>query len=102
MPRLAAPRRPGGEVHLEPPPEVPRVIPGGLFMKAMPFLMIAVSGVMVLFMVKSGNATTGILTGGMMLMGSVGMIAGGGGQRGGGAKKARSEERRVGKEWRGR
>jgi S-DNA-T family DNA segregation ATPase FtsK/SpoIIIE len=94
MPRLAAPRRPGGEVHLEPPPEVPRVIPGGLFMKAMPFMMIAVSGVMVLFMVKSGQATTGILTGGMMLMGSVGMIAGGGGQRGGGAKKAEMNEDR--------
>lgn len=63
-------------------------------MKAMPFMMIAVSGVMVLFMVKSGNATTGILTGGMMLMGSVGMIAGGGGQRGGGAKKAEMNEDR--------
>ncbi|HJP78851.1 MAG TPA: type VII secretion protein EccCa [Pseudonocardiaceae bacterium] len=94
MPRLAAPRRPGGEVHLEPPRDIPRVIPGGIFMKAMPFLMIAVSAVMVLFMVKSGNATTGILTGGMMLMGSVGMIAGGGGGKGGGAKKAEMNEDR--------
>ncbi len=94
LPRLAAPRRPGGEVHLEPPPEVPRVIPGGVFMKMMPFLMIGVSAVMVLFMVKAGQATTGIITGGMMLMGSVSMLAGGGGGRGGGAKKAEMNEDR--------
>ncbi|HEV3356082.1 MAG TPA: type VII secretion protein EccCa [Pseudonocardiaceae bacterium] len=94
MPRLAAPRRPGGEVHLEPPPEVPRVIPGGVFMKIMPFLMIGVSAIMVLFMVKAGQATTGIITGGMMLMGSVTMLAGGGGGRGGGAKKAEMNEDR--------
>ena len=94
LPRLAAPRRPGGEVHLEPPPEVPRVIPGGVFMKIMPFLMIGVSAIMVLFMVKAGQATTGIITGGMMLMGSVTMLAGGGGGRGGGAKKAEMNEDR--------
>ena len=94
MPRLAAPRRPGGEVHLEAPRDIPRVIPGGILMKAMPFGMIAVSGVMVLFMVKAGQATTGILTGGMMLMGSVGMLVGGGGSKGGGAKKAEMNEDR--------
>ena len=39
-PRLAAPRPPGGEVHLEPPPEVPRTIPGNIVMKLMPVVMV--------------------------------------------------------------
>ena len=49
-PRLAAPRPPGGEVHLEPPPEVPRVIPGNIVMKALPVVMIVASLGMMVFM----------------------------------------------------
>lgn len=94
MPRLAAPRRPGGEVHLEPPPEVPRVIPGNIVMKLLPAVMILASLGMTAFMIKSGNSTTGIMMGGMMLIGSVGSMAGGGGGRGGGAKKAEMNEDR--------
>ncbi len=93
MPRLAAPRRPGGEVHLEPPPEVPRVIPGNIVMKLLPVVMILASLGMTAFMIRSGNSTTGIMMGGMMLVGSVGSMAGGGG-RGGGAKKAEMNEDR--------
>jgi DNA segregation ATPase FtsK/SpoIIIE, S-DNA-T family len=40
LPRLAAPKMPGGEVHLEPPPEVPRVIPGNVMQKILPAVMI--------------------------------------------------------------
>src|ERR1700704_6298603 len=42
-PRLAAPRRPGGEVHLEPPRDVPRTIPGNILMKVLPIVMIFMS-----------------------------------------------------------
>ena len=38
--RVVPPRMPGGEVNLQPPPEVPRHIPGNLVMKLMPFVMI--------------------------------------------------------------
>ena len=88
-PRLAAPRRPGGEVHLEPPPEVPRVIPGNVVMKLLPAVMIVASiGMMVFMFVGMGRNPTSLLFGGMFLMSTVGMMAGGGG-RGGGQKKAR-------------
>ena len=54
-PRLAAPRPPGGEVHLEPPPEVPRTIPGNIVMKVLPGVMIVVSlGMMVVMFTMSG------------------------------------------------
>jgi DNA segregation ATPase FtsK/SpoIIIE, S-DNA-T family len=95
LPRLAAPRRPGGEVHLEPPPEVPRVIPGNIVMKLLPGVMIVGSLGMMAFMFTAGGGPnpTSIMMGGMMLMGSVGMVAGGAG-RGGGAKKAEMNEDR--------
>jgi DNA segregation ATPase FtsK/SpoIIIE, S-DNA-T family len=37
---LVAPKMPGGEVHLEPPPEVLRVIPGNMMQKILPAVMI--------------------------------------------------------------
>jgi len=36
-PRLSGPRTPGGEVHLEAPPEVPRMVPAGILMVGYPF-----------------------------------------------------------------
>ncbi|GAA1023022.1 MULTISPECIES: type VII secretion protein EccCa [Amycolatopsis] len=94
-PRLAAPRPPGGEVHLEPPPEVPRTIPGSIVAKAIPGVMIFASLGMMVFMFTAGGAKnpTTIMMSGMMLMGTVGMLAGGGG-KGGGQKKAEMDEDR--------
>ncbi|MGH3630053.1 MAG: type VII secretion protein EccCa, partial [Sciscionella sp.] len=92
--RLSAPRPPGGEVHLEPPPDVPRVVPGSIVMKLLPGVMIVASVGMMAFMFTSskGNPTS-LLYGGMFLFSTVGMMAGGGG-RGGGAKKAEMNEDR--------
>jgi S-DNA-T family DNA segregation ATPase FtsK/SpoIIIE len=92
-PRLAAPRRPGGEVHLEPPPEVPRTIPGNILMKVLPIVMIFMSvGMMAFMFVVSKNNPSTLLMGGMMMMGTVGMMAGGGGGKGN--KKAEMNEDR--------
>src|SRR5262245_5773167 len=56
LPRLAAPRMPGGEVHLEPPPEVPRVIPGNIMQKLLPGLMLVAVLGMVAYMSGSPGA----------------------------------------------
>lgn len=93
-PRLSAPRQPGGEVHLEQPPEVPRIIPGNIVMKLLPAVMIvATIGMMAFMFVAFRGNPTSLLFGGMMLMSMVGMMAGGGG-RGGAQKKAEMNEDR--------
>ncbi|MFI6024315.1 type VII secretion protein EccCa [Amycolatopsis magusensis] len=93
-PRLAAPRPPGGEVHLEPPPEVPRTIPGNIVMKLLPVVMIVASiGMMIFMFTLGGRNPMMLMMGAMMVMGTVGMMAGGGG-RGGGQKKAEMNEDR--------
>ncbi|GGS23379.1 MULTISPECIES: type VII secretion protein EccCa [Actinokineospora] len=93
-PRMAAPRQPGGEVHLEPPPEVPRVIPGSIVMKLLPAVMIVASIGMMAFMFVVGNRNPmSLMFGAMFLMSTIGMMAGGGG-RGGGQKKAEMNEDR--------
>jgi S-DNA-T family DNA segregation ATPase FtsK/SpoIIIE len=95
-PRLAAPRPPGGEVHLEPPPEVPRTIPGNIVMKLMPVVMVVgMLGMVVVLFTSGGSAArnpTTLMFPLMMLMGMGGMFAGGG--RGGGQKKAEMNEDR--------
>lgn len=95
-PRLAAPRPPGGEVHLEPPPEVPRTIPGNILMKLMPVVMIVAMLGMVVFMFSTGSAMARspffLMMPLMMMMSMVGMFAGGG--RGGQQKKAEMNEDR--------
>src|SRR3569833_2966314 len=93
-PRLAAPRPPGGEAHLEPPPEVPRVIPGNIVMKALPVVMIVASLGMMVFMFQASNRNPMMMAmGGMMVVGTLGLMAGGGG-KGGGAKRAEMGEDR--------
>lgn len=85
--RLAAPRPPGGEVHLEPPPELPRVIPGNIVMKVLPIVMIVASVGMMGYMFTAPGAKNPqtIMMGGFFLISTVGMMAGGaGGGRGGG------------------
>ncbi|HVV14262.1 type VII secretion protein EccCa [Amycolatopsis sp.] len=95
-PRLAAPRPPGGEVHLEPPPEVPRTIPGNVVQKLMPVVMIVATVGMVVVMFTTGGSAakspTTLIFPMMMLMSMGGMFAGGG--KGGGAKKAEMNEDR--------
>ncbi len=94
-PRLAAPRQPGGEVHLEPPPEVPRVIPGNILMKLMPVIMIVAMLGMVALMFTLGGAAgrnpITLLFPMMMMFSMVGMFGQG---RGGGQKKAEMNEDR--------
>ncbi|HEY0638979.1 MAG TPA: type VII secretion protein EccCa [Pseudonocardiaceae bacterium] len=96
MARLAAPRMPGGEVHLEPPPEVPRVIPGNIMMKLMPVVMIvAMVGMTVLLFTSGGAAARSPITllfPAMMMFSMVGMFAGGG--RSSGQRKAEMNEDR--------
>jgi S-DNA-T family DNA segregation ATPase FtsK/SpoIIIE len=95
-PRLAAPRPPGGEVHLEPPPEVPRTIPGNVVQKMMPVIMVvAMLGMVVVMFTTGGSAARNPITlmfPLMMLMSMGGMFAGGG--KSGGAKKAEMNEDR--------
>jgi S-DNA-T family DNA segregation ATPase FtsK/SpoIIIE len=56
LPRLTAPKMPGGEVHLEPPPEVPRVIPGNMMQKILPAVMIvAVLGMVAYIFLTPGE-----------------------------------------------
>jgi len=94
-PRLAAPRTPGGEVHLEPPPEVPRVVPGGILMKLMPVVMVVAMVGMIALLITSGGGLNpaSLLFPMMMMMSMVGMFAGGGG-RGNGQRKAEMNEDR--------
>ena len=93
-PRLPSPRPPGGEVHLEPPPEVPRTIPGNIVMKFLPFVMIFASvGMMVFMFMSSGKNPQSLLFGGMFMVSTIGMVAGGGGG-GKGQKKAEMNEDR--------
>lgn len=92
-PRLAAPRLPGGEVHLEPPPEVPRTIPGNIIQKLLPVIMIVATIGMMAFMMTMRANPMMLMMGGMMLISTVGMMAGGRGN-GGGQKKAEMNEDR--------
>jgi DNA segregation ATPase FtsK/SpoIIIE, S-DNA-T family len=85
--RVAPPRMPGGEVNLAPPPEVPRVIPGNLLMKLMPFVMIvAVIGMIALMVTVGGRDMTRnpmfLLFPMMMIMSMAGMFMGGGARAG--------------------
>ncbi|MQA62247.1 MAG: type VII secretion protein EccCa [Actinophytocola sp.] len=98
-PRMPAPRTPGGEVHLEPPPEIPRNIPGSIVQKLMPVVMIVAMIGMVAFMFTAMKDSGGgmrspmfLMMPMMMMMSMVGMFAGGG--RGGGQKKAEMNEDR--------
>ncbi|APU17614.1 MULTISPECIES: type VII secretion protein EccCa [Actinoalloteichus] len=92
-PRLAAPRLPGGEVHLEPPPEVPRTIPGNIIQKLLPVIMIVASIGMMAFMFMVRRSPMMMMMGGMFLISTIGMMAGGRGN-GQAQKKAEMNEDR--------
>ncbi|MGH3467649.1 MAG: type VII secretion protein EccC, partial [Thermocrispum sp.] len=97
-PRMPAPRTPGGEVHLEPPPEIPRNIPGSVVQKVLPFVMILAMLGMVAFMFTAmkgqgrGVNPMFLMMPIMMMVSMGGMFMGGG--RGGGQKKAEMNEDR--------
>ena len=93
--RREVPRSPGGEVTLQPPPEVPRVTPGNLLMKMLPLVMVvAMVGMMALLFTSGGIGSNpySLLFPVMMLFSMVGMFAGQG--RSGGPKTAESNEDR--------
>jgi DNA segregation ATPase FtsK/SpoIIIE, S-DNA-T family len=79
LPRLSAPKMPGGELHLESPPEVPRVIPGNIVQKTLPAVMIvAVLGGAVYAFTKGAGDPLSLMFPIMMVVSTVGMLAGGG------------------------
>ncbi|WP_236077863.1 type VII secretion protein EccCa [Rhodococcus sp. P1Y] len=92
--RRAVPRTPGGEVTLQAPPEIPRIVPGNLMTKLMPVVMVAAMVGMVALMFTSGMAANPMMLmfPAMMLVSMLGMVAGGG--RGGGARTAEANEDR--------
>lgn len=96
--RISPPRMPGGEINLQPPPEVPRVVPGNLLMKLLPFVMIvAVIGMIALMVTVGGRDLTRnpmfLIFPMMMIMAMAGMFMGGG-QRQGKAAAELNEERK--------
>ncbi len=92
--RRPVPRTPGGEVALQAPPEIPRVVPGNLMTKLMPVVMVAAMVGMVALMFTSGMAANPMMLmfPAMMLVSMLGMVAGGG--RGNGARTAEANEDR--------
>ncbi|QDQ98349.1 type VII secretion protein EccCa [Tomitella fengzijianii] len=82
-PRLPAPQVPGGELELQPPPSVPRPVPGGLLQRLMPVVMVVAMLGMVALMVASGgmNNPMTLLFPIMMVFSMVGMLGGAGGSR---------------------
>ncbi|WP_280359032.1 type VII secretion protein EccCa [Nocardia otitidiscaviarum] len=94
-PRREVPRSPGGEVTLQPPPEIPRNIPANLFTKLMPLVMVVgmLGMVVLLFTSGSGIATNpmSLMFPMMMVVSMVGMYAGQGGK---GQKAAEADEDR--------
>jgi S-DNA-T family DNA segregation ATPase FtsK/SpoIIIE len=89
---------PGGEVNLQPPPEVPRAIPGNLFIKLMPFVMIvAVIGMIALMVTVGGRDMARnpmfLLFPMMMVMSMAGMFMGGGGRSGKAAAELNEERK---------
>ncbi|MFD0365903.1 type VII secretion protein EccCa [Nocardia sp. GCM10030253] len=94
--RREMPRSPGGEVTLQPPPEIPRVTPGSLISKLMPVVMVVgMVGMMALMFTQGGGIASNPMTmmfPMMMVFSMVGMFAGQGGGKG--AKAAEANEDR--------
>ncbi|MFC9790905.1 type VII secretion protein EccCa [Rhodococcus sp. NPDC127528] len=93
-PRREVPRTPGGELSLQPPPEIPKIVPGNLLTKMLPLVMVAAMLGMVALMFTSGMAANpmSLLFPAMMVVSMLGMLAGGG--RGAGARAAEANEDR--------
>ncbi|MFC4604682.1 type VII secretion protein EccCa [Rhodococcus kronopolitis] len=85
--RREEPRTPGGELSLQPPPEVPKTVPGNLLTKMLPLVMVVAMLGMVALMFTSGMAANpmSLLFPVMMVVSMLGMLGGG---RGGGSSRA--------------
>ncbi|MFD6391334.1 type VII secretion protein EccCa [Nocardia sp. NPDC060259] len=93
--RREMPRTPGGEVTLQPPPEIPRITPGNLLMKLMPVVMVVgMVGMMALMFTQGGDMMRNpmsMMFPLMMIMSMVTMFGQGSGK---GAKAAEANEDR--------
>ena len=96
--RREMPRSPGGEVTLQPPPEIPRVTPGSLVSKLMPVVMVVgMVGMMALLFTQGGSIASNpmsMMFPMMMVVSMVGMFAGQGGGKGQKAAEA-NEDRKT-------
>jgi len=89
-PRLAPPAAPAGEIHLEPPPELPRLAPPNLLTGLLPGVMILTS---VGFIAIGGLNPASLMMGGMMVMSTAGMMGSGMGNRRGARKVQMNTDR---------
>ncbi|NLE79274.1 MAG: type VII secretion protein EccCa [Rhodococcus sp.] len=92
--RREVPRIPGGEVSLQAPPEIPRVVPGNLITKLLPLVMVvAMVGMMALMFTSGmGRSPMSMLFPIMMMVSMLGMLAGGG--KGGPKASEANEDRK--------
>lgn len=89
---------PGGEINLQAPPEIPRVVPGNLFIRLLPVVMvIAVIGMIALMFSVGGRAMASnpmmMMFPMMMVLSMVGMFMGGGGRSGKAAAELNEERK---------
>ncbi|MFI6775592.1 type VII secretion protein EccCa [Nocardia sp. NPDC050412] len=95
--RREMPRTPGGEVTLQPPPEIPRVTPGSLVSKLMPVVMVVgMVGMMALLFTQGGSIASNpmsMMFPMMMVVSMVGMFAGQGGGKGQKAAEANEDRK---------
>lgn len=91
--RREVPRIPGGEVNLQSPPEIPRLVPGNLLTKLLPLVMVvAMIGMMALMFTSGMRSPMAMLFPVMMMVSMLGMLAGGG-QRGPKASEANEDRK---------
>ena len=91
-PPRTAPRLPGGELTVEPPPEPERPVPTSLLARLLPAVMLLGS---VAFVALGPREPTSLMFGGMFALSTVGMLlVGGGGGRSAGQRQAAVDEER--------
>ncbi|OBG99300.1 type VII secretion protein EccCa [Mycobacterium sp. E3247] len=96
--RVVPPPMPGGELNMEAPPEVPRVLPGNLVLRLMPLMMVvAVVGMIALMVTVGGRDLSRnpmfLIFPMMMVMSVAGMFLGGGGRTGKAAAELNEERK---------
>ncbi|MBF6327480.1 type VII secretion protein EccCa [Nocardia transvalensis] len=95
--RREVPRSPGGEVTLQPPPEIPRAIPASLISKLMPVVMIVgMVGMMALLFTRGGGIASNpmnMMFPMMMVFSMIGMFAGQGSGKGQKAAEANEDRK---------
>ena len=90
-PPRTAPRLPGGELTVEPPPEPERPVPTALLARLLPAVMLLGS---VAFVALGPREPTSLMFGGMFALSTVGMLLVGGGGRSAGQRQAAVDEDR--------